>query len=94
MALTTVNRLSNDATNAINNLISRDGCDWLKLEKHEGKIGIYDIDDEIHYTLKDGLYELILTLDYDIENIHYRLTDNELEAFKSLCCLLHVDYRI
>ena len=92
MALTTVNKLSKDAENAINNLIERYNIDWLELETYEGKIGIYDSDDEIHYTLKDGLRNLLGWLDYAIDDEQYYLTENELKEFLNLCKVLHVDY--
>lgn len=91
MSLETVNKLSKDAESAINNLIRRDGIDWLELEVYEGKIGICDYDEDRHFTLKDGLNELLMFLDYDIEDAHYYLTDDELAAFTSLCNVLHVE---
>lgn len=92
MSITTVNKLSRDAESAINNLIERDNIDWLELEVHEGKIGLYDSDEEIHYTLKDGLYHLLGWLDYYIDDAEYELTENELKEFANLCKLLHVDF--
>ena len=91
MALTTVNKLSNDAENAINNLIERDNIDWLELETYEGKIGIYDSDEEEHYTLKDGLCNLLGWLDYSIDDEDYDLSENELKEFRNLCKVLHIN---
>jgi hypothetical protein len=89
MVLTTVNRLSEDATNAINRLMREDGIDWFQLEKHNGKIGMFDVDEELHLTLRDGLIEVVSLLDYDIGE--YGFTDAEWNAFESLCKILHVD---
>ena len=92
MALTTVNKLSKDAEEAIKKLIREDGCTWLNLAEHIGKICIYDSHGGEFFTLKDGLQELIQELDHDIEYLWYGLTSDELKAFRNLCNLLHVDY--
>ena len=91
MALTTVNKLSDDAVSAIRKLCEEDCISWLQLEKYEGKIGMYDDDEDIHFTLKEGLEELISYLDYEVAD-HETLTDDEFAAFEALCDLLHVDY--
>lgn len=93
MALTTVNKLSAIAESAIRDLIKADGCDWFELLVYQGKICIHDIDDDIYYTLKDGLEEISDCLDYAIG--HYvdngDITEEQYDALMSICDFLHVN---
>lgn len=91
MSITTVNKLSDGASSAIRKLIRNDGIHWLSLEKYENKIGMRDGDADTHLTLKDGLKDILFYLDHDIEYEDYELTDDELQEFKDLCKVLHVD---